>query len=69
MRRAGLRMALDPLLGAAVAALAADAVAQLELRSTLLGRHVVGMAVEADLRGLSARQPELFRDSSGLVRR
>ena len=61
-RRLG-RMTLDPLLRAAVTRLAADAVAQLELRAALVARHVVGVTVEADLRGGRARQAEIRGDA------
>ena len=54
---------LDPLLRAAVTGLAADAVAELELRPALVARHVVGVTVETDLRGARARQAEVRGDA------
>ncbi len=60
----GLRgVTLDPLLRAAVTRLAADAIAQLELRPALVARDVVGVAVDADLRGGRARQAEVRSDA------
>src|SRR5579863_4843219 len=42
-------MRAEPGRGAAVTGLAADAVGKLKLPATLLGRNVVGVAIEADL--------------------
>ncbi len=50
VRGAGGGMRLDPFLGAAMAGLAGHAIAQLELRAALGRGHIVGVAVEADLR-------------------
>jgi len=49
-----------------VAGLAADAIADLELRTALPFRHVIGMAIEADLRCSSVGQAQVGRDAPGL---
>jgi hypothetical protein len=61
------RMHLDPVLRAGVAGFAADAVGELELRPAPRRRHVVGVAVEADVRRVRRLQPELASDLLGLL--
>ena len=59
----------EPGLGAAVARLAADAVADLELGAAPVGRRVVGVAVEANLRRARVAQAEIAGDALGRVLR
>ena len=60
-------MHLDPVLGPAVAGLAADAIGELELRPAARRRHVVGVAVEADVGGVRRLQPEVAGDPLRLL--
>jgi hypothetical protein len=61
------RVDLDPVLRAAVAGLAADAVGELELLAAPLLGDVIGVAVEADLGALGVLQAEVAGDALGEV--
>ena len=62
MRHLAAGMGPEPALGGTMASFAADAVAQLELHPALLGRHIVGVAVEADFGRLGIGQAEIMGD-------
>ena len=66
MGRFWRRMARDPILRAAVAGLAANAVGDIEFHPALRHGHVIGMAVEAEIGLVSLGQAQVLGNALGL---